>query len=270
MKANIRFNPLPSPKRGEIAIEVPAVVLQLQVSIRSPHRSEGRSLLVRSNHRAYQVSIRSPHRSEGRWCHDLRVLRLGIRGFNPLPSPKRGEIETLQVGIRCGGFQSAPLTEARGDPSIVSCLPCPICFNPLPSPKRGEIDDRSRAGQHARYVSIRSPHRSEGRSASTRAIRLASGEFQSAPLTEARGDLRASWNYSFPFTRSFNPLPSPKRGEIQHQQQDRAARYGFNPLPSPKRGEIPGCQGAALRPWVVSIRSPHRSEGRSGRAHQLG
>ena len=125
----------------------------------------------------------------------------------------------------------------------MSCLPCPICFNPLPSPKRGEIDDRSRAGQHARYVSIRSPHRSEGRSASTRAIRLASGEFQSAPLTEARGDLRASWNYSFPFTRSFNPLPSPKRGEIQHQQQDRAARYGFNPLPSPKRGEILDARG---------------------------
>ena len=41
---------------------------ELCVSIRSPHRSEGRSLQY-SNRTivTFYVSIRSPHRSEGRW-----------------------------------------------------------------------------------------------------------------------------------------------------------------------------------------------------------
>ena len=61
-------------------------------------------------------------------------------------------------------FQSAPLTEARGD----RCLP------EAHLPETG-------------LVSIRSPHRSEGRC--TFASTLAPATlFQSAPLTEARGD----------------------------------------------------------------------------------
>ena len=58
-----------------------------------------------------RVSIRSPYRSKGRFRgHPLPLPELS--GFNPLPLPKQGEI--YQVSIR-PVFQSAPLTEARGD-----------------------------------------------------------------------------------------------------------------------------------------------------------
>ena len=60
------FNPLPSPKRGEI----------------------GDALVDRGD---VSVSIRSPHRSEGRFAEEDVVADEDI-GFNPLPSPKRGEI----------------------------------------------------------------------------------------------------------------------------------------------------------------------------------
>ena len=64
-------------------------------------------------------------------------------------------------------FQSAPLTEARGDPTEGVSVSMPPCFNPLPSPKQGE----------------------------TGAFLAAAGGlehgFQSAPLTEARGDVCA-------------------------------------------------------------------------------
>ena len=36
-------------------------------------------------------------------------------------------------------FQSAPLTEARGDLPEPEQPPTRSCFNPLPSPKQGEI-----------------------------------------------------------------------------------------------------------------------------------
>ena len=35
-------------------------------------------------------------------------------------------------------FQSTPPAEARGDWSVCSIMPAPLCFNPLPPPKRGE------------------------------------------------------------------------------------------------------------------------------------
>ena len=100
-------------------------------------------------------------------------------------------------------FQSAPLTEARGDspPSISAplteargdtCHANVACgrFNPLPSPKQGETGAGLAPLTEARgdlgkgiYVSIRSPHRSKGRRQQGLAL------FQSAPLTEARGDV---------------------------------------------------------------------------------
>ena len=41
--------------------------------------------------------------------------------------------------------------------------------------------------------------------------------FQSAPLTEARGDKDSSMRFNVPI--SFNPLPSPKQGETERQRQ---------------------------------------------------
>ena len=60
-------------------------------------------------------------------------------------------------------------------------------------------------------VSIRSPYRSKGRSAREFDY-FVPCEFQSAPLTEARGDqvLPLLLNHK----TSFNPLPLPKQGEI--------------------------------------------------------
>ena len=59
-------------------------------------------------------------------------------------------------------FQSAPLTEARGDNLHNAIAAGRIGFNPLPSPKQGETKD-SAGNPTIGYVSIRSPHRSKGR-----------------------------------------------------------------------------------------------------------
>ena len=98
------------------------------------------------------------------------------------------------------------------------------CFNPLPSPKQGETSSS---------LSIRSPHRSKGRP-QARAMPI---QFQSAPLTEARGDLNAML-----------------RGHT--------VSCSFNPLPSPKQGETSNRDAGGHWPAAVSIRSPHRSKGR--------
>ena len=87
-------------------------------------------------------------------------------------------------------FQSAPLAEARGDVgAYVPCAMCTPCFNPLPLPKQGEIARRTDRHGDACSVSIRSPCRSKGRSATIRGF-------------EATG-------------LGFNPLPLPKQGEIE-------------------------------------------------------
>ena len=181
------------------------------------------------------VSIRSPHRSKG------RLLAGGLTGaqnggFNPLPSPKQGETARQR------------LSDWKD-----------YCFNPLPSPKQGETFTRTlalepstvsirsphrskgRRGGHGvcdglAAVSIRSPHRSKGRPQGLAPQSRCAHAFQSAPLTEARGDRRPSrmmWTAS---TR-FNPLPSPKQGETACARQ--------------RSGSL-----------TVSIRSPHRSKGR--------
>ena len=106
--------------------------------------------------------------------------------------------------------------------------------------------------------------------------------FQSAPLTEARGDFKAAPETSYNMAvsirsphrskgrpvltldvghcvMSFNPLPSPKQGETARVLAPTARRGRcFNPLPSPKQGETP----FLIERRYVSIRSPHRSKGR--------
>ena len=188
---------------------------------------------MRSQYSDICVSIRSPHRSKGRRPSGP-TGGCRLMSFNPLPSPKQGE---TSVGQRTGN----------------GCTR----FNPLPSPKQGET-------RHEEFlrdmsaVSIRSPHRSKGRQAPS-AGALDEGKFQSAPLTEARGDGRPGWwsprlwrfnplpspkqgetSRHWPTRhciRCFNPLPSPKQGETQTTSIQKAAASGFNPLPSPKQGE---------------------------------
>ena len=162
------FNPLPSPKQGEISgvplsagsgckfqsaplteargdpLETFALVAFFKVSIRSPHRSKGRSMYPSGSMGVPVVSIRSPHRSKG-----------------------RSQRQNVKPWIQSG-------------------------FNPLPSPKQGEIFTAT-AERNKFYVSIRSPHRSKGRWLNGTVTLTFSFQFQSAPLTEARGDHPFSW-----------------------------------------------------------------------------
>ena len=163
--------------------------------------------------------------------------------FNPLPLPKQGEMSCGQLRPRGSvpWFQSAPLTEARGD-RLQQHNYCERdnCFNPLPLPKQGEMCP-STHGQTPRT------------------------SFQSAPLTEARGDVHPAGERSRRSHRSrFNPLPLPKQGEMEQAVQPRPvyARPCFNPLPLPKQGEIWTANGYPNAGRNVSIRSPYRSKGR--------
>ena len=160
------FNPLPSPKQGETGPIFGELVYEI-VSIRSPHRSKGRRRFALVGTSDTYVSIRSPHRSKGR----------------PNRPTKRHS------------------------------------FRP---------------------VSIRSPHRSKGRPPPVDTLYRAS-KFQSAPLTEARGDCAAHTVQLH--QPSFNPLPSPKQGETQSLDFRPALCSCFNPLPSPKQGETCFCLG---------------------------
>ena len=104
------------------------------------------------------------------------------------------------------------------------------------SPRRGE--GRSIvlvALQHVVDVSIRSPRRGEGRSACMEdTVQLSL--FQSAPPAEARGDVGGPCDPN-PGSR-FNPLPPPRRGEMQRLQPEQPGCRRFNPLPPPRRGEM--------------------------------
>ena len=182
-------------------------------------------------------------------------------------------------------FQSAPLTEARGDDDAVvvsvndqggfNPLPSPkqgetvyklcppyyyFCFNPLPSPKQGE----TRIALSPPRLSVRFnplPSPKQGETSFLGAVRNNLTAFQSAPLTEARGDIEIEKDLSY--LRCFNPLPSPKQGETGTPEEYRPPIDRFNPLPSPKQGETRRAVPPSALCWV-SIRSPHRSKGRLG------
>ena len=175
------------------------------VSIRSPHRSKGRPAARREI--ALIQEFQSAPLTEARGDSSLEMQSVADElSFNPLPSPKQGE-----TGFKSHNdpedelFQSAPLTEARGDREP---LIDPISSVSIRSPHRSK--GRLPVFLTSATVSIRSPHRSKGR------LKLPDGDvepiqFQSAPLTEARGDFFRQGE-SARICR-FNPLPSPKQGE---------------------------------------------------------
>ena len=225
------FNPLPSPKQGETS-GVAEKRVEVGVSIRSPHRSKGRQVLQQAAVGGDGVSIRSPHRSKGRLSSPLASMTAEQFQSAPL-TEARGDTAAVATAAGLIMFQSAPLTEARGDAILAPFALGGRCFNPLPSPKQGETGCRRRWRRRL-GVSIRSPHRSKGRL--WKIGDLPHGSlFQSAPLTEARGD-----GYSLVLPCGFSC---------------------FNPLPSPKQGETLSLRLSRLE-VDVSIRSPHRSKGR--------
>ena len=143
---------------------------------------------------------------------DIKVCKRSTKDgrFNPLPSQKQGETSSVLLNSSNG-----------------------LSFNPLPSQKQGETPHIS-CSVSVCSVSIRSPHKSKGRPA-TFDVDVPSDEFQSAPLTKARGDQFLL--VRFRLISSFNPLPSQKQGETRTTKRH------------PKRK-------------IVSIRSPHKSKGR--------
>ena len=202
------FNPLPSPKQGETCAGHVFCKNIPMVSIRSPHRSKGRHLLEAKD--CIVRSFQSAPLTEARG--DLGHFQEPSRGagFNPLPSPKQGETDRLRVELPCFKVSIRSPHRSKGRRRFgYGCGRLGAGFNPLPSPKQGETIT-SVLSFPLVGVSIRSPHRSKGRRNPIRA-RGKFAEFQSAPLTEARGD------------RKLQPLPHPGTG--------------FNPLPSPKQGE---------------------------------
>ncbi len=166
-----------------------------------------------------QVSIRSPYRSKGR----------------PVSAVAKSHAPAKKQSM----FQSAPLTEARGEMNLFQSLPNFLqypytCFNPLPLPKQGETIN---CIKHSRTIH----------------------SFNPLPLPK-QGETMAFFPFSIP-TSSFNPLPLPKQGETVYSDFKENKKTCFNPLPLPKQGET--CQmpeNQSFKP--VSIRSPYRSKGR--------
>ena len=163
---------------------------------------------------AWRVSIRSPHRSKGRHMIMYLILRTRV-------------------------FQSAPLTEARGDKARMNVRRMVACFNPLPSPKQGEtsIFVCIRAGVNKfQSAPLTEARGDQARNSNSSRIPL----FQSAPLTEARGD--SAMRERAACYLCFNPLPSPKQGETSSVLMFAESVGCFNPLPSPKQGETLECK----------------------------
>ena len=198
--------------RGDSAASCESVK-STTVSIRSPHRSKGRLIVAGRLIGLGMVSIRSPHRSKGR-RREITISVWKLTCFNPLPSPKQGEtIKSRNVHTATRAFQSAPLTEARGDRRFFS------------------------DSDPAQTVSIRSPHRSKGRHENAKATR----------------------NMRNAFVSIRSPHRSKGRRNLLYLLLMRTCR--FNPLPSPKQGET-DIPRSKTRWRLVSIRSPHRSKGR--------
>ena len=110
-------------------------------------------------------------------------------------------------------------------------------------------------------VSIRSPHRSEGRFYSVQVFVVDTKQFQSAPPTEVRGDTLV-WRRVALVEVS---IRSPHRSEGRYKKTPTAAKpytvFQSAP-PTEVRGDTHPSPRSALH-TTVSIRSPHRSEGRS-------
>ena len=226
------FNPLPSPKQGETSRSCTYGGDCRNVSIRSPHRSKGRHLRfgfpvpstsfnplpspkqgetfpVGWGHAAYPRSFNPlPSPKQGETYRRSPMRR--VPSFNPLPSPKQGETREMYDQRRFLSFN--PLPSPKQGETAVRLL-AQLCFNPLPSPKQGETAICDRLPTIYRWMFQSAPlteARGDHRSRSLR--RSATRMFQSAPLTEARGDALDE-AAMLGRLQSFNPLPSPKQGE---------------------------------------------------------
>ena len=186
-------------------------------------------------------------------------------GFHPLPSPKQGRLLRIKelildqgVSIRSPHRSKGRFRNSRASESRLGG------FNPLPSPEAREIGGRP-AWREVPEVSIRSPHRSKGRSAPCAVMIRVLPSFQSAPLTEARGDVSyagTGWKQHSVSIRS----PHRSKGRFGTLLTSLKPHVCFNPLPSPKQGEISGSCSQAFP--FHTFQSAPLTEARGDRALQ--
>ena len=156
-------------------------------------------------------------------------------------------------------FQSAPLTEARGDEAQTEIGSYFLGFNPLPSPKQGETSRHIQPGPR-RYSFNPLPSPKQGETLGRFALVASNERFNPLPSPK-QGETAVIYTL-VAATCCFNPLPSPKQGETRPLSPSlRFALKCFNPLPSPKQGETKNPLKLSFSN-AVSIRSPHRSKGR--------
>ena len=163
----------------------------MNVSIRSPHRSEGRygfslsfcSQAAVSTH----VSIRSPHRSEGRSPCLRRTTCPGSRFQSAPPTGVRGDLQVVGGKRHDNGvsIRSPHRSEGRSDRSQRRCRRRSVFQSAPPTGVRGDL-----------------AHMGLNKSAA------ATCGFQSAPPTGVRGDGQPVVLVFF--TKGFNPLPPPE------------------------------------------------------------
>ena len=261
------FNPLPSPKQGETHEKDGSASPKhlARVSIRSPHRSKGRQLavvqgFVRCDLLVTEVSIRSPHRSKGRPAPPERYERCAAAVSIRSPHRSKGRLQALDPFASLDRVSIRSPHRSKGRPSLspISAMAAYHRFVSIRSPHRSKGRLSLPSNVLFSFVSIRSPHRSKGRRQTEIEIRKLE-LFQSAPLTEARGDVKQSGRtrpHVIVSIRSphrskgrrpaptattpascFNPLPSPKQGETIVNRVFDEREASFNPLPSPKQGE---------------------------------
>ena len=258
------FNPLPLPKQGEIPSR--GIQNSSMLSFQSAPLTEARGDL---NHRPGPKSgsrfnpLPLPKQGEIRpgFVHEGGPVKFQFRS----PYRSKGRLEPFALTANPNTFQSAPLTEARGDTERYRAKLSPGGFNPLPLPKQGEMVLPSVLSA-MKQVSIRSPYRSKGRymifdrvpstyTFQSAPLTEARGDslcrryqhvqtvFQSAHLTEARGDPRLT-TISGGLPR-FNPLPLPKQGGDISWNIARASSSVFQSAPlTEARGDDSHCDSA--------------------------
>ena len=180
-------------------------------------------------HRSFNVSIRSPDRSQGRFLTTSQPSPLMTRFQSAPLTEARGDARSKLLRQCVAAFQSAPLTEARGDFRVFGVSSRQFLVS-IRSPDRSQGRcARPAISYGGPAVSIRSPDRSQGRWRTSRSQRPVS-VFQSAPLTEARGDVRSpSLSVRILLFQSA-PLTE-ARGDSRSRNGSQRKESSFNPLP---------------------------------------
>ena len=276
------FNPLPPPRRGEMVIPLRFRAHAFRFQSAPPTEARGDEHSTGKADKAFRFQSAPPTEARGDCSSDHGTGKTDLFQSAP-PTEARGD-----DGSRCRyqlpfGFNPLP-PPRRGEIAALPLLPIlPKGFNPLPPPRRGEmlLKDTEHLGgsvsirsphrgegrladkvrDYERWqVSIRSPHRGEGRCSTSGNSGADPGRFQSAPPTEARGDIPAD---RVTLLYGGVSIRSPHRGEGRSWNRSIPPQigHGFNPLPPPRRGEIVGAVTSSSKPNTFQSAPPTEARG---------